>query len=310
MLILLTGATGQVGRALLPRLLAAGHDVRCLVRPSQRTPNLPANVPVQLALGRVEDERAVRGALAGVEAVIHLASAEWRGHRGNLVATDVEGTRLIASAAAEAGVKRLIYVSHLGADRASGYPVLKAKGIAEEFIRQSGVPYLVLRSAMLFGPEDRFVNVIALLVKLAPGALLLPSEGRTTLQPLAIQDLVTCLEWSLLDPELTGRTLSVGGPDMYTVKELFEQVMDALKRSHALWSVSPFFLRTTSWLMEQTLPRAPITSFWLDHLALSGVTELTSITQAFGFKPTHLNRSLGFLQAHRSWREWRRLSTG
>lgn len=309
MLILLTGGTGQVGRALLPRLLAAGHEVRCLVRPSKRSPNLPAGVPVQLALGRVEDERAVRGALAGVEAVIHLASAEWRGHRGNLVATDVDGTRLLAAAAAEAGVKRFLYVSHLGADRASGYPVLKAKGIAEEFIRQSGVPSVILRSALVFGPEDRFTNVIALLVKLAPGALLLPSEGRTTLQPLATQDLVTCLEWALLNPELTGRTIALGGPDMYTVKELFEQVMDALDRRHALWSVSPIVLRASSWFLEQVLPRAPITSHWLDHLALSGVCELTSVTQAFGFKPTPLNKSLGYLKTQRAWREWRRLSS-
>lgn len=309
MFILLTGGTGQVGRALLPRLLAAGHEVRCLVRPSKRTPNLPPNVPVQLALGRVEDERALRGALAGVEVVIHLASAEWRGQRGNLVSTDVEGTRLLAAAAAEAGVKRMVYVSHLGADRASGYAVLKAKGIAEEFIRQSGVPYLILRSAPVFGPEDRFINVIALLVRLAPGVLLLPSEGRTTLQPIALQDLVTCLEWGLLNPELTGRTIAVGGPDMYTVRELFEQVMDATNRHPAIWSISPVFLRTTAWFLEQVLPRAPITNHWLDLLALSNVTELTSVTQNFGFKPTPLNRSLGYLQGQRLWREWRRLST-
>ena len=309
MFILLTGGTGQIGRALLPRLLAAGHEVRCLVKPSKRTPNLPPNVPVQLALGRVEDERALRGALAGVEVVIHLASAEWLGQRGNLVSTDVEGTRLLAATAAEAGVKRLVYVSHLGADRASGYPVLKAKGIAEEFIRQSGVPHLILRSAPVFGPDDRFTNVIALLIRLAPGALLLPSEGRTTLQPIALQDLVTCLEWGLLNPELTGRTVAVGGPDMYTVRELFEQVMDATNRRPAIWSVSPVFLRTTAWFLEQVLPRAPITNHWLDLLALSNVTELTSVTQNFGFKPTPLNRSLGYLQGKRLWREWRRLST-
>ncbi len=308
MLVLLTGATGQLGRALLPRLKAVGHEVRCLVKPSKESPRLAPNVPVQLTLGRVQEERAVRAALVNVDAVIHLASAEWLGTRGDLLTVDVEGTRVLAQAAAEAGVKRFVYVSHLAADRGSAYPVLKAKGIAEEFIRQSGVPHLIIRSGLVFGPEDRFTNVLALLVKFAPGLLLLPAEGRTTVQPIAIQDLVTCLEWGLENAGLLGQTVSVSGPDMFSLRQLFELIMETLGRAPSLYSVSPVFLRWSAWWMEQTMARAPITSHLLDHFAVNGVTELTSLTGIFGLRPTHLTRAIGYLRQKSTWPELRRLT--
>ncbi len=165
-MILLTGATGFVGRAVVRQLVAADHTVRCLLRPSRRSPRLPKGVPLQVAVASLEDERGLRSALVGVETVIHVAGSEWQERR--LIA-EAGRARTLMTMAREAGVKRAIFLSHLGADRASAYPVLKAKGIAEEFIRQSGVPYTIIRSALLYGEEDSFVNGLARLLKLAPG---------------------------------------------------------------------------------------------------------------------------------------------
>ena len=118
-MILVTGATGFVGRALLPRLAEAGLEMRCLIRPSRRTPRLPKEIPVQASIASLEDERGLRAALVGVDTVIHLAGAEWHGRRGDVLAVDAQGTRVLVEAAREAGVGRLLYLSHLGADRAS-----------------------------------------------------------------------------------------------------------------------------------------------------------------------------------------------
>src|SRR5262245_6201114 len=137
-MILVTGATGFVGRALTPRLVEGGADVRCLIRPSRRSPRLPKDVPVQVAIASLSDPKALRAALVGVDTVIHLAGAEWRGQHGDVMAIDAGGTRSLVELAKDAGVGRFIYLSHLGADRASAFPILKAKGIAEEFVRQSG----------------------------------------------------------------------------------------------------------------------------------------------------------------------------
>lgn len=309
-MILVTGATGFVGRALLPRLAEAGLEVRCLIRPARRSPRLPGGVPVQLALTRLTDARGLRSALAGVDTVIHLAGAEWRGQRGNLLEVDVNGTRALVEAAREAGVRRFLFVSHLGADRASAYPVLKAKGIAEEFIRQSGLPFTIFRSALLFGRDDVFVNALAALIKLIPGVFFMPGDGRTTLQPLWVDDLATCVEWSLQDESVVNQTLSLGGPEFITLAGLAEILLDKLRVQRRLVATSPVFLRWGAWFLEQTLPRAPLTSRLLDHLAVNRVCELTSVTRYFGLKPARLEQSLDYLEARRWWPEISRLVWG
>jgi NADH dehydrogenase len=194
-MILLTGGTGFVGRALARQLVTAGHSVRILLRPSQHTPDLPKGVPVEVAVASLSDERGLRAALRGVDTVYHLAGAEQEGGRADLMNTDIKGTETLARAASGARVRRIFYVSHLGADRASAFPVLKAKGIAEEYIRQGDVPYTILRSGILFGPEDHFTTGLARLLHLSP-VLFVPPRNDILLQPLWVEDL-TRLVWSL-----------------------------------------------------------------------------------------------------------------
>jgi NADH dehydrogenase len=310
-LILVTGATGFVGRALLPRLAEGGHAVRVMLRPSQRTPRLPKGVPVQVSIARLDDERGVRAAMAGVETVIHLVGAEWRGPEGDMLVVDAAGTRGIAEAAQAAGVKRLIYLSHLGADRASAYAVLKAKGIAEEFVRQSGVPYTIIRSAMLFGPDDVFVNVLAALIKLGPGVFLLPGDGRAALQPLWVEDLATCIEWSLSEASFLNQTLALGGPEFVPLRMMVEIVMEVLAVRRLIVPVRPVYLRAGAWFLEQLLPRSPLTTRWLDYLAMSRTCELTSVTRHFGLKPSRFSpATLGYLRDKRWLPELRRFVAG
>ncbi len=300
-LILVTGATGFVGRALLPRLAEAGHNLRVLLRPSRRTPRLPKGVPVEVAIAQLDDERGLATALSSVDTVIHLAGAEWRGSAGDVLRVDGAGTRAVVEAARDAGVGRFLLLSHLGADRASAYPVLKAKGIAEEFVRQSGVPYTIFRSAMLFGRDDVFVNVLAALVKLGPGLFLMPGDGRTNLQPLWVDDLATCMEWSLAEATFLNQVISVGGPEFITLRGMAEIVMEALRVRRMIVPVRPVYLRGAAWFLEQLLPRSPLTTHWLDYLAISRTCELTSVTRHFGLKPSRFSaNSIDYLR-HKHW---------
>jgi len=298
-----TGATGFIGRALLPRLAEAGHTIRCLVRASPRSPRLPPRVPVQLAIGALDDPRVLRSALMGVDTVIHLAGAEWQGRHGDLLAVDVNGTRALVEAAAASGVDRFIYLSHLGADRASAYPVHKAKGIAEEFIRQSDFNHLIIRSAFVYGREDVLINTLAALIRLSPGVVFLPGDGRTTLQPLWVEDLAICLEWALADTALWNQTLSIGGPEFVTLRELVELVMEKTKTRRRIMTASPVWLRWGAWFADQVLPRSPLTPYWLDHFAQNRVCELTGVTRYFGLKPARLEPTLDYLREQKWWGE-------
>jgi uncharacterized protein YbjT (DUF2867 family) len=155
-MILITGGTGFIGRALTRQLVESGRQVRVLLRPSSQTPKLPTGVPVEVAVSSLGDVRGLRAALRGVDTVYHLVGGEGEGGRANLQAVDIDGTHNLCDASVDAGIDRFLYISHLGADRASAFPVLKAKAIAEEYIRKSGVPHTILRGSILFGPADNF----------------------------------------------------------------------------------------------------------------------------------------------------------
>ncbi len=175
-MILVTGATGFIGRALIRHLFETGREVRVLIRPSRRSPRLPKGLPVEVAVVSLSDERAIRAALKDVDVIFHLAGAESQGRNANLLAVDMQGTENLARVAADVGVKRIITVSHIGASRSSGYPVLKAKGISEEHIRRSGVPHTIFRTSLVFGPEDHFTPNLARLLQISPFFFPLPSS--------------------------------------------------------------------------------------------------------------------------------------
>jgi NADH dehydrogenase len=204
--ILVTGGTGFIGQALVRHLTDAGYHVRILLRASSQSPNLPRSVPVEVAVSSLADERGLRASMVGVDTVYHLAGAEWRGAYASLMEIDIQGTQNVVAAAADARVGRLFFVSHLGADRASAYPVLKAKAIAEEYIRRSGIDYTIMRAAIVYGRNDGFTTGLAQLLSSIPRFFLIPGDGESLLQPLWVEDLATCLTW-LRQPYLRALTV-------------------------------------------------------------------------------------------------------
>ncbi len=295
-MILLTGATGFIGRALTRQLVESGHRVRILLRPSPRTPALPSGVPVEVAVTGLSDVRGLRAAMRGIDTVYHMAGGEAEGGRANLQAVDIDGTRNLAEAAADAQVERIFYLSHLGADRAAGFPVQKAKGIAEEHIRKSGVPYTILRGSILFGPGDAFTSGLAMLLAAAPGILPLPSRGETLVQPLWVEDLVTCLTWALDSPQTINQTYELGGSEYLSIREVAQIVMEVTHQPRLLVNWPTQSMRLLTIIIESVFPRFPTSIFWMDYLAVNRTCPVDTVSRVFGLLPARFVTRLDHLR--------------
>ncbi|UCD99952.1 MAG: NmrA family NAD(P)-binding protein [Chloroflexota bacterium] len=300
--ILVTGGTGFIGQALVRHLADAGHRVRILIRPSSSSPNLPISLPVEVAISGLNDPRSLRAAMVGVDVVYHLAGAEWRGVYASLMEIDIQGTQNVVAAAADARVNHLFFVSHLGADRASAYPVLKAKAIAEEYIRRSGIDFTIMRTAIVYGNNDGFTTGLAKLIASIPRFFFVPGDGETLLQPLWVEDLATCLVWALDDPRTSNQLYEIGGPEFLTFNQVIQILIDTLDVQRRLVHLRQPYLRALTVFLENLFPATPISVYWLDYLATNRASNLDTIPRFFNLMPSRLSQRLAYL----SGRDWRR----
>jgi len=310
-MILITGATGFIGRTLVRQLSEIGYPLRALIRPSPRTPRLPKGVSVEVAVVSLADKRGLRAALRDVDVIIHLASAENQGSRGSLLTADIQGTENLVEAATDAGVDRIVYLSHIGAERDSGYPAFKAKGLAEEHIRKGKVPYTILRTSLVYGPEDHFTNNLSRLIRSSFGVFPIPSGKRTVVQPVWVEDLVTCILWSLDKEDTLNKIYELGGAEFFTLQQIVENIMEITHRPRYLVPLSPITLRAMTVFLEGIIPNFPISSFWLDYFAVNRTCAVDSMPRIFGLMSARFNYRLDYL-IRRPWyqRAWSSVTEG
>lgn len=294
-MILITGGTGFIGQHLVRQLVSQGYEVRLLLRPSHRSPNLPTGLPVQVAVSSFKDPRSLRAALKGINTVIHLAGTESLGIKSDLDGVDIEGTRAISSAAREVGVDRILFLSHIGADKASAFPVLKAKAIAENLITHSGIPYTIFRTAMVYGPNDHFTLSFSRMIDMSPYVFLIPGDGSNMMQPIHIQDLVACIIASLENPESANRFYSIGGGESLSFLTIIQTIMDKINKHRRIIPIMPGYLRVISVWLEQNR-RFPVSAYWIDYLAVDRTCALDSLSRDFNLIPARFHQSLDYLK--------------
>lgn len=295
-MILVTGGTGFIGQTLVHHLVEDGREVRTLLHPSRRTPNLPKGVSVDVAISSIYDERNLRSAMIGVDTIYHLVGGEWKGVRADLDQIEIAGIRTLLEVAQEAGVKRLFYVSHLGANRASAYPIFKVKGIVEEYIRKGGIDYTIIRSGLVFGPGDNFTTELAKLISLSPYLVPIPNEGSTFVQPIWVEDLVTCLLWSLDIEDTINQTYELGGPEFISMRDVYAEVIKAMGVRRRVFNMQPAHMRIAAVMAEYFLPWLPHSVYWLDYLASNRTCEIDSVTRWFGVLPARFSQHLDHLK--------------
>jgi uncharacterized protein YbjT (DUF2867 family) len=301
-MILVTGATGFVGRHLVQHLtIDAGLRARVLLRPGSDINRLPRPLTVHTVVGDITDANTLLAALDGIHTVFHLVGTETRGRHARLNDVDVAGAKAVVDAALAANVGRIIYVSRLGAERASAFPVLRAKGEIEDYIRNSGLAYTIFRPGVLFGQGDRFSENIAMLVRAFP-FYPVPGDGQTVLQPLWVNDLVTCLVMSLENFDLIDTVVTIGGPEFLTYRRLVMRIMHTINASRPIIGVPVLAHRSLSWFLDGLFARWPLTEQWSEMLSTPQTAEMGAIERLFGFRPTAFDVALlsGYME-HRHY---------
>jgi NADH dehydrogenase len=294
------GGSGFIGRHLIGRLARQGWIVRAAVRRPSRAGFLkPMGEVGQVTPIRapIQDQIAVESAVAGADAVINLVGILYERGSQTFAAVHGRGAQTVAAAAAAAGVSRLVQVSALGADHHGAADYARTKGAGEAAVRTAYPEAVILRPSVVFGPGDSFFNRFAVIARLSP-VLPLIGGGGTRFQPVYVGDVADAIAKCVSDPACAGRTYELGGPHVYTFKELMELLLRQIHRRRLLvpW---PFALAELQAFFFELLPVPPLTRDQLrmlrrDNVVTEGALTLADLgiaaTAAEVILPSYLDR--------------------
>ena len=290
-MLLLTGATGLLGSAVLSRLIARGESVRCLVRDARRLGS--QRVHVQLATGDLVDPASFRNAMRGVDTVVHLAGTERDQPGASIEEIDGLATWRLVRAAERAGARHFIWTAPLGATPHHPSRVHRAKALAAQAIAGASVPTTTLATSLVYGPGDRRLARLERLAWLP--VVPLTGRGAAPSQPLWVEDAAAGV-LAVLDRAPHGaRRLELAGPEVLTHREVVELALRAAGRRRPLLPVPLAVLRPLLRAGE-TLAGPTAFATWdealmlaVPHLAAGGSRDLEDL----GVQPRRMAAVLG-----------------
>ena len=224
-MILVAGATGQLGGIITRRLLAQGQPVRILVRPQSSFQPL-VEAGGQPVFGDLKDRASLDPACEGIETLITTANSARRGGEDNVQTVDLAGNRNLIDAAKAAGVKQFIFTSALGADINSPVPFIQAKAKTEAYLRDSGMMYTILAPNAFM---DMWVGMVIGVPLQAGQPVTLVGEGRRKHSFIAVRDVAAFATAAVGHPKAMNQYLAIGGPEALSWRDVvatFERVLD------------------------------------------------------------------------------------
>ena len=290
--VFVTGATGFVGHALLQRLCAAGHIVRCLVRRGSE-----GDLRGFGAIARIEGDVLVRAGLeegmAGCDAVIHLVGII-REHPAAGVTFErvhVDGTLNVLEAAKAVGIRRYLHMSALGTRAGAAARYHQTKWAAEEAVRASALAWTIFRPSIIYGRGDGFVTMLASMVRRLPVVPVIGS-GLQRLQPVPVEQVAAGFEGGLELPATIHRTYEVGGPEAVTMLELLDLIGHALGDRRVRKVHVPLGVMKPLARVLHPLPGFPVTPDQLLMLGEDSVCDPRPFLEAFQLEPVPLAEGL------------------
>ena len=282
------GGSGFIGRYVVQRLAARGDVIPVGCRYAEEAKFLtPLGNVGQIAAVNIdiEDEQLLPAFLAGSNAVVNCVGILTERGRQTFERVHHQGPARLARLAREAGVERLVHISAIGADPRSRSAYARTQAQGEAAVRDSFPTATILRPSIVFGPEDQFFNRFAAMAMVSP-VLPLIGGGRTRFQPVYVGDVAAAVLKCLEDPTTAGRTYELGGPKIYTFRQLVELLLAEIRRKRLLIDV-PFGVAELQARLLSLLPSPPLTPDQVELLKTDNVVSSSALTLAtLGITPT------------------------
>lgn len=314
-LVTVFGGSGFIGRHVVQRLATGGARVRVAVRDPLQAGFLKTMGDVgQIVLVRasVSHEDSVRAAIADADAVVNLVGILYQKGRRSFDAVHRQGAETVARVARDTGAAALVHVSALGADPQSRSRYASSKAAGEDAVRAAFPDAAIVRPSVVFGPQDGFFNLFASLARFSPvlpvfgcprpryhdGAIDIYGDGGVKFQPVYVGDVAEAIVKCLQDAACAGKTWELGGPAVYSFRQIMEMILRETGRKRLLLPYPYFLASFWAWFLEfmptPLLTRDQVELLKTDNVVsggLPGMAELgISPTGAEAIIPTYLNR--------------------
>ena len=282
--VVLIGGSGFVGRHVASALAAAGRMVVVPTRRREHAKHLILLPTVDVIEADIHDHATLAALVRGAAAVVNLVGILNEPRRGEFARVHVELARKIVGACRAAGVSRLLHMSALGADPEGPSRYLVTKGEAEAIVAASGLAWTIFRPSVIFGREDRFLNLFARLERMLPVIALACPRAR--FQPVFVGDVARAFVRSLPDDATHGQRYPLCGPTIYTLRELVAYVGELTERRRPILALGPALsmlqARILEWLPGPLMSRDNIVSMRNDNVCGC------DFPPRFGFAPAAL----------------------
>jgi len=295
--VLVAGGAGFIGTHVVARLSAQGVRVVVPTRRRERARHL-LPLPTVEVIQTSPGEAAYEAALAGCDAVVNLVGvlhSTWGEPYGpQFRAAHVELPAWLAGTARRAGATRIVHVSALGVGENPGAlpsMYLRSKADGERAVRDSGLPFVILRPSVVFGPEDRFLNTFARLQRLLPVMPLARADAR--FQPVFVGDVATAIGVALQSRDLPGRTLELAGPEIFTLGDLVALTGRWSGHPRPIWAL-PFTLGQMQAGILGALPKPMMSTDNFDSMRIDNVAS-GPMAPELGIVPTPLSVAQSWL---------------
>lgn len=300
------GGSGFVGRHVVRELAKRGYRVRAAVRrPSLagfvRTMGLPGQVEAVYA--DIKDDESVARALSGADMAVNLVGILYESGKQKFDALQAEAAGRIAWSAKAKGVERLVHVSAIGADPDSPAKYASSKAEGEAAVLDAFPDAVILRPSIIFGNGDGFFNRFAAMAKFSP-ALPLLGGGHTKMQPVYVDDVADAVCTALEDTSTQGKTYELGGPTVYSFKELMQIVLDETQRKRILapipWSIARLQGRILGLLPAPLLTLDQVRMLETDNVVSEEATSQNRTIDDLGITPKSVEAIVpGYLWMYR-----------